>query len=75
MLNEKITFWPFLRDSVIISGFISVVLVSAVVYLAVTGQPVPDVLTGALFTVVGFFFGSRKGHAEAEVRHMMDNHN
>jgi len=52
-------FWTALEKSVLISGFISVAVVGAVVFLSVTGQPIPELLGNACLIVVGFFFGSK----------------
>lgn len=39
---------------------LALVVVGAVVYLALTGQPVPEVLSGIAWLIIGFFFGSTK---------------
>jgi len=58
-----------LQSSVIISGALALGIAGAIVYLAVTGQPIPDVLATAFATIIGFFFGARQGRAEAERVH------
>ena len=53
------TFWRLLEESVIIQGTITLVMVVAVVYLAVTGQECPDVLSSSTALALGFYFGSK----------------
>lgn len=52
-------FWELLEKSVLVSGFITVALVSCCVYLWCTGQPVPELLSTALMIILGFFFGAK----------------
>lgn len=47
--------------STIISGLLSVVIVSVICYLAIVQVPVPDVLVAACSSVIAFFFGARQG--------------
>jgi hypothetical protein len=54
-------FWKLLEQSTIISGTLALVIVGAVVYLAVTGQVIPDLLGQALLIVISFFFGTKVG--------------
>ena len=53
------TFWRLLEESVIIQGTITLVMVLAVIYLSVTGQPCPDVLSSSTALALGFYFGSK----------------
>lgn len=53
------TFWKLLQESVIVQALITLVLVIAVCYLAVTNQPVPDLLSTSLMLVLGFYFGQK----------------
>ena len=59
-------FWSLLRESTILSGFITVICISVLCYLAVTGQPIPEVLVNICLTIVGFFFGSKVGRREGQ---------
>ncbi len=43
----------------ITQSVMAIVLLAAIVYLAVTGQSVPDILQVAFATVLGFFFGAK----------------
>lgn len=52
-------FWQLFRESTILSGFITVLCIGSLVYLAVSGRPIPDVLVNICLTVVAFFFGSK----------------
>ena len=57
-------FWTLLAKSVIVSGFIVVVCMSTLAYLAIVGKPIPEVLINITLTVVGFYFGSKVGATE-----------
>lgn len=48
-----------LEDSTLVQAGITGTVVGAVVYLIVTGQPVPDILERLAFVVVGFWFGTK----------------
>ena len=55
------------RESVIVSGFIAMGCVGAVLYLSITGKPVPDILSNVCMIVVGFFFGGKVQQANANL--------
>lgn len=38
----------------------ALVCTGAVVYLAITGKPVPEVLVGIVMATVGFYFGAKR---------------
>ena len=42
--------------------------VAAVIYLGVRGLPIPDVLSGIAWCIIGYFFGSHKADAVAADR-------
>lgn len=52
-------FWELLEKSVLVSGVLAVTVVGSVVYLAVTGDPIPEALSIAMGTIIGFFFGAK----------------
>ncbi len=52
-------FWELMEESVIVQASLSLGLGGAVIYLAVTGQPVPDLLSAMFGTVMGFWFGTK----------------
>ena len=56
-------FWTLLEKSVIVSGLIALGTIGAVVYLSVTGQPIPELLGNASLIIVGFFFGAKSANA------------
>lgn len=58
-------FWDLLQQSTIVSGLLALTVWGAIVYLAVTGQPVPDILYFGGASIIGFFFGNKSG-AEGE---------
>lgn len=53
------TFWDALKQSVVISGIISLGLLGTIIYLAVVGQEIPTILTEGFTLVLGFHFGSK----------------
>ena len=53
-------FWELFRQSVVVQGLMATVSIGAIVYLAVTAQPIPDVLVGIVMAIVGFYFGSKR---------------
>ena len=52
-------FWELMEESVIVQASLSLGLGGAVIYLAVTGKPVPDLLSAMFGTVMGFWFGTK----------------
>ncbi len=53
------TFWNLLQESVIVQAAITLAVVGATIYLAVTGQEIPDLLKDITGLVIGFYFGSK----------------
>ena len=62
------TFGDLLEKSVIVSTYITVVLVGVCAFLWCTGQPVPDLLATALMLVLGFFFGAKMQKVASQTR-------
>lgn len=52
-------FWQLLEQSVIVQAIVTLALVSAVVFLTVTGQAVPDALLNLALIALGYYFGSK----------------
>lgn len=52
-------FWELLRESVIIQGVITLMVVGACIYLAVTSQSIPPFLADLTSLVIGFYFGAK----------------
>lgn len=48
-----------LRESVLVQATITLVCVSGLVYLYVTGKPVSDGLVNIVMVIVGYYFGSK----------------
>jgi len=48
----------------IISGFLTVAIWGAIIYLAVRQLPIPDILYVGGTSVIAFFFGSKVGNIE-----------
>ena len=61
-------FWDAMSKSVVMSGVLALLVVGAVVYLAVAQVGVPEVLTLAMGTILGFFFGSRSGQQTERIQ-------
>lgn len=67
-MNGANRFWSAMNKSVVVSSLLALLVVGAVVYLAVTQVPVPEVLTLAMGTILGFFFGARSGQQTERVQ-------
>jgi hypothetical protein len=61
-------FWDLFSRSMILSGFIVVLCMGSLCYLAVTGQVIPQILVDINLIVVSFFFGTRASNNEAAAR-------
>ena len=59
------TFWSLLRESVILQAVLTLGIWGAVVYLIVTNQPVPEILSMSANLVLGFYFGSKLALAQS----------
>jgi len=59
MSKATADFVTLLRESVILQGFITAVLISSCCYLWISGQTVPQDLQLVTGIVVGFFFGGK----------------
>jgi len=62
------TFWSLLRESVIVQGIMTLMLWGAIVYLAVTAQPIPELLATGGVAILGFWFGSKVTSASYAAR-------
>lgn len=63
-------FWNQFNKSTIMSGILALAVMCAVIYLAVTGQPIPDVLAASASVIIGFFFGARSGQQAERVQQL-----
>ena len=52
-------FWSLLRESVIVQGTITLCFVVTVCYLALTAQPIPELMAQGMMLILGFFFGAK----------------
>jgi len=61
-------FWQWFSEqfakSNIISGLLALAIWGAVIFLAITGGVIPDILYVGGTTVIAFFFGSKQGARE-----------
>lgn len=56
-------FWQLLEESVLVQALITLIMVTAVTYMYVTGQPVPDALVNFVALILGYYFGSKTQQA------------
>lgn len=56
-MGEKII--ELIRESTVVQGTITIVVLLTVAYMAIMGQSVPDFLIQALMLVLGFYFGAK----------------
>jgi len=54
------------EQSSIISGVLALAIWGAIIFLAVTQGPVPEILYYGGSTVIGFFFGAKVGQQQGE---------
>jgi hypothetical protein len=66
------TFSELLASSMILSGFIVIMCVGTLCYLAVMGLAIPEVLTNICLIVVSFFFGTKAANtSDAKLRSLI----
>jgi uncharacterized membrane protein len=58
-------FLDLVERSVIVQAIVTLALVAAVIYLAVTQQPIPQLLEQLTLLVLGFYFGARVANSTA----------
>lgn len=54
-----VKFWELLEESVIVQALVTLALVGAVVFLAVTGREIPAALLNMTLVALGFYFGNK----------------
>lgn len=52
-------FWDLMEKNVLVSSLLAAGLVGTVVYLAIAGQEIPEIISALAGTVVGYFFGAK----------------
>lgn len=52
-------FWKLLRESTIIQAMLALMFGAALVYMFVTGRPIPELLSTLSALVFGFYFGAK----------------
>jgi len=52
-------FWDLFKESIIMQGLITLIVIGSTCYLIVTSQPVPELMQALVTLVVGFFFGAK----------------
>ncbi len=48
------------RSSALIQGIMALSAMGAIIYLAIAGRPIPDVLIGAVMAIIGYYFGTKE---------------
>ena len=61
-------FWNEFNKSTIISAVLAVAVWGAIIYLSVSGLPVPDVIGAGGGLILGFFFGARSGQQAERIQ-------
>lgn len=64
-------FWDLFASSVIVSSLIAVSCVGCMLYLAVIGKPIPDIVVNVTMIVIGFFFGGKVQAAQQSIADQM----
>ena len=57
------TFWTLLKESIIVQSLVTLMLITTIVILVLTGREVPDVMVNLTTLVIGFWFGTKVQHA------------
>lgn len=55
----KIALAELWRSSALIQGFLALLFAGAIVALALSGKPIPEILGAALMAIIGFYFGAK----------------
>lgn len=58
------TLLDLLKQSVLVQAILALIFCGAIVYLAVVGQDIPEVLINAVMLILGFYFGSKVGFSQ-----------
>jgi len=56
MTNKLLDLW---KSSALIQGTLALATTGAIIYLAITGKPIPDTLIGIVMAIIGFYFGTK----------------
>jgi hypothetical protein len=57
-------FWELFEQSVIVQSVLTLIIISAYVYLLVTGQEVSTEMNALATLILGFWFGSKAGYQQ-----------
>lgn len=57
-------FWELFRESVILQAVLTVGIWGAMIYLVLTSQVIPDIMSQAAYLVLGYYFGSKLSMAK-----------
>lgn len=59
VLEMRDKFIDLLKSSALVQGTIALCVVIGMVYLYVTGKPVPDTMVGIAMAILGYYFGTK----------------
>lgn len=54
-----IEFWRLFKQSVIVQALLTLCITITICILLVKGLPVPELLSGAFWVILGFYFGAK----------------
>ena len=60
-------FWDALERSIIVQSTVTLMLVSAVVYMSIAGKPIDELLRSLTLIVVSFWMGTKVEHRAREI--------
>ena len=56
-------FWSLLRESTILQAMLTIGLWGTIIYMAVCGLEIPEILTAGGYSILGFWFGTKSAEA------------
>lgn len=56
-------FIDLFKTSALIQGAMALTCTGAIIYLAVTTKPIPEVLVGVVMAIIGYYFGTKERQA------------
>jgi len=58
-----VNFWTLLRESVIVQGILTLGLWGTIIYMAICGIEIPEILAAGGYSILGFWFGTKSAEA------------
>lgn len=60
-------FWELFAKSVVVQAILAVSFGGAIIYMAIAGKPIPEILVNAEMLIFGWYFGSKQTQASIEL--------